>query len=42
MKTNKHFQFMIYPGARHGYRGYQGAYSAEEERAFWTKYLLED
>ena len=40
MKHNKHFQFMIYPGARHGYRGYQGVFSAAEETAFWTRYLL--
>ncbi|NLH22951.1 MAG: prolyl oligopeptidase family serine peptidase [Bacteroidales bacterium] len=42
MKGNKHFRFMLYPGARHGYRGYQAAFSADEERAFWTKYLLEE
>ena len=42
MKQNKHFQFMLYPGARHGYRGYQGAFSAAEEMAFWTTYLLEE
>ena len=42
MKHNKLFQFMLYPGARHGYRGYQGAYSATEETAFWTRYLLEE
>lgn len=40
MKTNKHFRFMMYPGQRHGYRGYQGTFSAAEEMAFWTRYLL--
>jgi len=42
MKINRHFGFMLYPGARHGYRGYQAAFSADEERAFWTKYLLQE
>ncbi|HPW78903.1 MAG TPA: DPP IV N-terminal domain-containing protein [Bacteroidales bacterium] len=42
MKKNKHFRFMIYPGARHGYRGYQGSFSSAETMAFWTRYLLEE
>ncbi len=42
MKTNKHFRFMMYPGQRHGYRGYQGTFSAEEDLAFWTRYLMEE
>lgn len=42
MKHNKHFQFMIYPGARHGYRGYQAVFSAAEETVFWTRYLMGD
>jgi dipeptidyl-peptidase-4 len=40
MKTNKQFRFMMYPGQRHGYRGYQGVFSADEDLAFWTRYLL--
>jgi len=42
MKTNKQFRFMMYPGQRHGYRGYQGVFSADEDLAFWTRYLLEE
>ncbi len=42
MKTGKHFEFMIYPAARHGYRSYQSDFSDAEDDAFWTRYLLED
>ncbi len=42
MKTGKHFEFMMYPAARHGYRSYQSAFSASQERDFWTRYLLEE
>lgn len=42
MKKNKHFRLMMYPAARHGYRGYQGTFSKAEEIAFWTHYLLEE
>ena len=35
------FDFMIYPDGMHGYRGYQGRHFQEENRAFWTQYLLE-
>jgi len=36
----KWFELMVYPDAKHGYRGYQGAYSILHQRYFWQKYLL--
>ena len=42
MKNNKHFDYMLYPAARHGYRGYQSAFSNREDIDFWTKYLLDE
>lgn len=38
-KAGKHFELMIYPDGMHGYRGYQGAHSLENDHDFWTKYL---
>ena len=35
------FDFMIYPDGMHGYRGYQGIHFAEENHAFWKRYLLD-
>lgn len=39
-KEGKIFELMIYPGAFHGYRGYQGTHSTKEDYIFWYKYLL--
>ncbi len=39
-KSLKHFELMIYPGGLHGYRGYQGQHSVNEEIGFWRKTLL--
>ncbi len=41
-KEKKHFELMLYPGAMHGYRGYQGMHSNEETIRFWRKTLLGD
>lgn len=38
-KAGKHFELMIYPDGMHGYRGYQGAHSLENDHDFWLKYL---
>ena len=38
-RQKKAFEFMIYPDAMHGYRGYQGAHDTAAHRAFWLKYL---
>lgn len=40
-KEGKQFEIMLYPGAMHGYRGYQGAHSAEATTNFWRKTLLD-
>lgn len=40
-RKNAKFEFMIYPGGMHGYRGYQGEHFESDNRAFWIKYLLE-
>lgn len=40
-KDNKDFEFMIYPQAMHGYRGYQGEHSSLQDYIFWYEYLLE-
>lgn len=39
-KEGKQFELMLYPGAYHGYRGYQGAHSEEATINFWRKVLL--
>lgn len=39
-RSGKQFELMLYPGALHGYRGYQGAHSADAEVRFWRKTLL--
>lgn len=41
MQTGHHFQFMIYPGERHGYGGFQGQFFSKENEAFWRRYLLD-
>ncbi len=40
-KVNKHFELMLYPGGMHGYRGYQGTHSTNEDIRFWRKTLLD-
>ena len=40
-KAGKKFEFMVYPDALHGYRGYQSRHFEEANREFWSKYLLE-
>jgi dipeptidyl-peptidase-4 len=40
-KAGKQFELMLYPGAMHGYRGYQGAHSDEATINFWRKTLLD-
>jgi dipeptidyl-peptidase-4 len=39
-KSLKHFEMMLYPGGLHGYRGYQGQHSVDEDFRFWRKTLL--
>ncbi len=39
-KAGKHFELMLYPGGKHGYRGYQSQHSDKEEMEFWEKTLL--
>ncbi len=39
-RQGKHFEFMIYPDGKHGYRGYQGRHSREADRDFWRRHLL--
>lgn len=41
MKTGKPFEFMMYPGARHGYRGKQAVFSTAQDIAFWKRCLLD-
>lgn len=38
-KAGRHFELMIYPDGMHGYRGYQGAHSLENDHDFWLKHL---
>lgn len=38
---DKHFEFMIYPGERHGFRGLKGAQAANESNKFIYVHLLE-
>ncbi len=40
-KAGKQFELMLYPGALHGYRGYQGSHSDEATIKFWRKTLLD-
>lgn len=40
-KERKHFELMIYPGALHGYRDYQGVHSFDASIIFWRKVLLD-
>ena len=39
-KAGRHFELMIYPDGLHGYRGYQGAHSLKNDRAFWLERLF--
>lgn len=39
-KEGKQFEMMLYPGAMHGYRGYQGAHSEKAVVDFWKRTLL--
>ncbi len=38
---NKHFEFMVYPGERHGWRGKKARHSSMEAMRFYYRYLLE-
>lgn len=38
---NKHFEFMIYPGGRHGWGGPKAVHLRTESMRFYYKYLLE-
>ena len=38
--SKKHFEFMLYPGGRHGWGGNQGAHSTNENNMFIYKNLL--
>lgn len=40
-KEGKEFKLMLYPGAMHGYRGYQRNFSTQETIKFWRKTLLD-
>ena len=40
-REGKHFELMLYPEGMHGYRGFQGAFSAEQNIRFWKKVLLD-
>ena len=40
-REGKHFELMLYPEAMHGYRGFQGEFSAQENIKFWRKVLLD-
>ena len=37
----KHFEFMVYPGGRHGWGGAKGVHSRVESARFYYQYLLE-
>ena len=41
MREGKHFELMLYPEGMHGYRGFQGEFSAQENIRFWKKVLLD-
>jgi dipeptidyl-peptidase-4 len=38
--AKKHFEFMVYPGGRHGWGGNQSAHSTNENNMFIYKHLL--
>lgn len=38
---NKHFEFMLYPGERHGWRGIKARHSNQENVRFMYRYILE-
>ncbi len=39
-ESKKHFEFMLYPGGRHGWKGNQSLHSTNENNMFIYKYLL--
>lgn len=39
--TKKHFEFMLYPGGRHGWGGNQQSHSTNENNSFIYKHLLQ-
>lgn len=39
-ESKKHFEFMVYPGGRHGWGGAQSAHSTNENHMFIYKHLL--
>ena len=39
--TKKHFEFMLYPGGRHGWGGPQQSHSSNENNMFIYKNLLQ-
>jgi dipeptidyl-peptidase-4 len=39
--SKKHFEFMLYPGGRHGWGGNQQAHSTNENNSFIYKHLLQ-
>lgn len=38
---NKHFEFMVYPGERHGYRNAKARHLSQESTRFMYQYMLE-
>ncbi|MFM1962007.1 MAG: hypothetical protein RLZZ172_852 [Bacteroidota bacterium] len=40
-ESKKHFEFMLYPGGRHGWGGNQQAHSTNENNSFIYKHLLQ-
>ncbi|MEX2191302.1 MAG: S9 family peptidase [Bacteroidota bacterium] len=40
-EMGKHFEFMVYPGGRHGWGGAKGAHARAESMRFYYRYLLE-
>ena len=38
---NKHFEFMLYPGERHGFRGIKSRHAGQETTRFIYQYLLD-
>jgi dipeptidyl-peptidase-4 len=39
-ENKKHFEFMLYPGGRHGWGGAQSAHSTNENNLFIYRHLL--
>lgn len=39
-RGGKQFELMLYPGGYHGYRGVQHQHDFEADKAFWTRYLI--